>query len=70
LTLGLALSLLESAPGPRTTTQSPLRWSGSPAWKLDYCNAERLSPDELERLRAEFDQAKAATRQVREPAST
>jgi hypothetical protein len=31
LTLELALRLLESAAGPRTTTQSPLRWSESPA---------------------------------------
>jgi hypothetical protein len=68
LTLELALSLLESAPGPRTTTQSPLRWSESSAWKLDYCNAEQLSRDELERLRAEFDQGKAAMRQAREQA--
>src|SRR5207248_761050 len=40
LTLELALRLLESAPGPRTTMQSPLRWSKSAEWKLDYCNAE------------------------------
>jgi D-proline reductase (dithiol) PrdB len=32
LTLELALRLLESAPGPRTTMQSPLRWSESAEW--------------------------------------
>jgi D-proline reductase (dithiol) PrdB len=66
LTLELALRLLESAPGPRTTMQSPLRWNESAQWKLDYCNAEQLSPDELKRLRAEFDRGKEAAREIRE----
>ena len=59
-TLELALRLLESAPGPRTTMQSPLRWSVSPEWKLDYSNAARTPPEELARRRAEFDAAKQA----------
>ncbi|MBV9890158.1 MAG: reductase [Rhizobacter sp.] len=58
-TLEIALALLEAAPAPRTTVQSPLRWSGSADWKLDYCNVARLSPDEIARLRAEFDAGKA-----------
>ncbi|HEY6241075.1 MAG TPA: reductase, partial [Burkholderiales bacterium] len=66
LTLELALRLLESAPGPRTTVQSPLRWSGNAEWKLDYCNPERLSAEELERLRAEFDRGKETAREIRE----
>ena len=66
LTLELALRLLESAPGPRTTMQSPLRWSESAEWKLDYCNAERLSPEELARRRAEFDRGKEKARELRE----
>jgi hypothetical protein len=65
-TLELALDLLEAAPAARTTVQSPLRWSDNPDWKLDYCNIERLTPDEIRRRRAEFDRAKAAARQVRE----
>ena len=69
LTLALALDLLESAQEPRTTMQSPLRWSDSAEWKLDYSNAERLSPDELERLRAEFDRGKEEARAIRESAS-
>jgi hypothetical protein len=68
LTLELALRLLESAPEPRTTVQSPLRWSESTEWKLDYSNAERLSPEELRRLRAEFDRGKEAARTAREQA--
>jgi D-proline reductase (dithiol) PrdB len=58
-TLALALQLLESAPAARTTMQSPLRWSEREEWKLDYANAERLSPAEIAGLRAEFDRGKA-----------
>jgi D-proline reductase (dithiol) PrdB len=57
-TLELALCLLEAAPGPRTTTQSPLRWSESAEWKLDYCNVARLSPDELQQRRNEWERAR------------
>jgi hypothetical protein len=62
LTLELALRLLEGAPGARTTMQSPLRWSESAAWKLDYNNVAQMSPDELARRRAEFDKQKAIAR--------
>jgi D-proline reductase (dithiol) PrdB len=57
-TLDLALRLLEAAPAPRTTVQSPLRWADDPAWKLDYSNIARLSPAEIARRRAEFDRQK------------
>src|SRR5215472_12788672 len=65
-TLDLALRLLQTAPAARTTVQSPLRWSTSPDWKLDYCNIERLSPEEIARRRAEFDKGKAEAKRVRE----
>ena len=58
-TLALALDLLEHATGPRTTWQSPQRWSTSDDWKLDYCNPARATPDELAAARAEFDAAKS-----------
>jgi D-proline reductase (dithiol) PrdB len=67
-TLDLALSVLESAPAPRTTVQSPLRWSDDPAWKLDYCNVERLTPEEIVRRRVEFDKGKTQAKHVREEA--
>jgi len=67
-TLDLALRVLESAPAPRTTVQSPLAWSGSPDWKLDYCSIERLTPEEIARRRVEFDNAKTQARRVREDA--
>jgi D-proline reductase (dithiol) PrdB len=65
-TLDLALGVLESATEPRTTVQSPLTWSDNPNWKLDYCNIERLSPEEIATRRAEFDKAKDVAKAVRE----
>jgi len=62
LTLELALRLLESAAGPQTTMQSPLRWSADAAWKLDYCNIARMNPEELARRRREFDAQKEIAR--------
>src|SRR5439155_25999117 len=64
-TLDLALSVLETAPAPRTTVQNPLKWSASPDWKLDYSNIERLTPEEIKRRRAEFDKGKAQAKNVR-----
>ena len=68
-TLELALRVLESASAPRTTVQSPLRWSDNPDWKLDYSNIERLSAEEIARRRAEFDCGREIARQVREDAA-
>ena len=67
-TFDLALSILETAPAPRTTVQSPLAWTASPDWKLDYCNIERLAPEEIRRRRAEFDEGKTQARRAREEA--
>lgn len=64
-TLELGAQLLESAQAPRATVRSPLRWSEDPSWKLDYCNVDRLSGDELRHLRAEFEAAKSAAAGVR-----
>ncbi len=61
----LALQLLESAPAPRTTVQSPLRWSSDPSWKLDYSNLEQLSPQEIARLREEAEQVRMTARELR-----
>jgi hypothetical protein len=69
LTLELALRVLETASAPRTTLQSPLRWSDESDWKLDYCNIERLTPDEIRRRRAEFDKGKADAKLVRQQAA-
>jgi hypothetical protein len=68
-TLELALRLLESAPGPQTTVQSPLRWSADASWKRDYNNVATLSADELARRRREFDAQKEIARGLRESAA-
>jgi hypothetical protein len=67
-TLDLALRVIESAPAPRTTVQSPLVWSDNPDWKLDYSNIARLSPEEIRQRRAEFDRQKDIARTGREAA--
>jgi hypothetical protein len=64
--LELALRVLETAPAPRTTVQSPLRWSDNPDWKLDFSNIARLSPEEIARRRAEFDRQKEIAKKVRD----
>jgi hypothetical protein len=59
LTLELALRVLETAPGPRTTVQSPQRWNDDASWKLDYNNLTKLTPEDLEERRKEFDVVKS-----------
>lgn len=61
----LALRVLEGAPAPRTTVQSPLVWSTDPAWKLDYSNLERLSVEQIARLRNEAEVARITARELR-----
>ena len=65
-TLALALDLLATATAPRTTMRSPLRWADDPAWKLDYCNIERLSAEDIARRRAEFDRGRDAAKALRD----
>ena len=65
-TLELALQVLQSAPAPRTTVQSPQRWSEDVQWKLDFQNIERMPAQEIERRRAEFDKIKEIGQKVRD----
>jgi len=64
LTLELALRVLESAPAPRTTVQSPLRWRDDPSWKLDYNNLAKLTPEEIAEKRTEFETVKATIKEM------
>ena len=64
LTLELALCVLESAPAARTTVQSPLRWNDDAAWKLDYNNLARLTPEEIDEKRKEFESVKATIKEM------
>ena len=65
LNFELALGLLEAASGPRTTIYSPLIWSADPSWKLDYSNLDRLSLEEVMRLREEAERARITARELR-----
>jgi D-proline reductase (dithiol) PrdB len=67
-TLELALRVLESAPAARTTVQSPLRWTADAAWKRDYLDLTKLTPDTIAERRKEFDEVKAVARSKREGA--
>ena len=67
-TLELALRVLESAPAARTTVQSPLRWRDDAAWKLDFSNLDRMTPEQIAERRKEFDEIKAVARSKREEA--
>jgi hypothetical protein len=64
-TLDLALSLLEQAPGPRTTVHNPLRWPGPPNWRADFMSLTGLSPEDLAQARARNDEARAVALGVR-----
>jgi hypothetical protein len=61
-TLELALRLLESAPAPRTTVQSPLRWPGPADWRRDYMDLATLTPEAVAALRAQNEAANALAR--------
>ena len=65
-TMELALKVLETAVGPRTTVQSPLRWSEDASWKLDFSNIEQMSDEEIARRRAGFDRNKQIAKARRE----
>ena len=67
-TLDLALKVLESAVGPRTTVQSPLRWNDDGDWKQDYNNLARMPAEEVAKRRAEFDKVKQVARDQRKKA--
>jgi hypothetical protein len=62
-TLELALRVLETAPAARTTVQSPLVWRADAAWKRDYLDLARMTPEELAERKREFDAVKAVIKQ-------
>ena len=65
-TLELAFKTLETAPAPRTTIQSPQRWTTSSDWKLDFQNIETIPQAEIKKRRAEFDRIKEIGQKVRD----
>ena len=67
-TLALALDLLERAFAPRTTVQNPLRWNGRADWKDHVMNVARLTPEEIERRRAQSRDSKRVAHAIRDAA--
>ncbi len=63
---GVPRLVLESAPGARTTVQSPIRWSEDAAWKCDYLDLTKLSPAKIAERKKEFDEVKSIARAKRE----
>lgn len=66
MTMELALRVLKTAIGPRTTVQSPQVWTQDASWKLDFSNIEQLSEEEITRRKAEFDRNKQIAKERRE----
>ena len=62
-TVGYALDLLETARLPRTTVQTPWRWSEDESWREVYA---RIDPAKIEALRAEGAARRAKQAAVRE----
>ena len=56
--LGMAIGLLDSAVGPRTTMQTPFRWAEDAAWKRDFYRLD-MTEEQLAKARAEMDNQKA-----------
>jgi hypothetical protein len=67
-TLELALRVLETAPGPRTTVQSPQRWTEDAEWKKDFNDLSKLTPEQIAERRKEFEVVKSVARAKREGA--
>jgi D-proline reductase (dithiol) PrdB len=57
--LEYAFKVLEVAPGPRTTVQTPIVWPGDPhAWKRENMNLSGLDPDQARKAREAFQDQK------------
>jgi hypothetical protein len=57
--LEFALSVLEAAPGPRTTVQTSIVWPGEPhVWKRDMMNLSGLDEEDAAKARAAFQEQK------------
>jgi len=67
-TLALALRVLESAIASRTTVQNPLRWNGEAQWKQHVLNAAALTPEDIERRKAEQLAIKRTAHAIRDSA--
>jgi D-proline reductase (dithiol) PrdB len=65
-TLELAFQVLEGATAARTTVRSPFRWGADAAWKRDYLDLTKLSPETIAERQKEFAEVKSIARAKRE----
>ena len=65
-TLALALKMLETSTGPRTSVRNPLTWPGPAGWRQDYLCLEGLTAADLLRERRLNDQIKDVAQSVRD----
>ena len=64
--VGYALDLLETARLPRTTIQTPFRWSDDESWKQNYA---KVDPVKLEALKRAGDKRRAQQRSNKDEGS-
>lgn len=60
-----ALRLFDEATTPQTTAVSPQRWAKDESWKLDFMNVERLSADDIARMKADFQAQKDTANRIK-----
>jgi hypothetical protein len=65
-TLARALELFETAKASRTTAVSPQRWADDDAWQAEFMNVNRLPPERIEALKAEFAEQKRVARHLKD----
>lgn len=65
-TLALALGLLETATGPRTTVRNPLVWPGPLGWRRGHLSLEGLTAEDLARERRANDAIRNVAQGVRD----
>ena len=54
-----SLALFDTATQPNTTVVSPQRWASDHAWKDDFMDTSKLSPDVLEKLKKDYEKTRA-----------
>ena len=66
----MALRLLETATGPRTTVQAPFAWKDDPGWRARYSRVDPAERDKLLALGEERRQRRAQARHQSTSASS
>lgn len=67
LTIDMALDLACNATFARTTIQTPLSWPDHPKWQEDYSNPDKLTAQEIQQRREQFNKDKSIAKSIRHP---